>query len=57
MSVRSFFVILENVWDGHMSIEGEKRRKKMSMIFCAGPTFIIDWGVVRQSFDHVVSLF
>ena len=39
-----------------MSIESEKE-EKCRMIFCARPTFIIDLGVVHQSFDHVVSLF
>jgi hypothetical protein len=40
----------------HMSIESEKE-ETCRMIFCARPTFIIDLGVVHQSFDHVVSIF
>ena len=39
-----------------MSIESEKE-ETCRMIFCARPTFIIDLGVVHQSFDHVVSIF
>lgn len=41
---------LENVGRPHAK---KWKKGKLSMIVCAGPTFIIDWGVVHQSFDHV----